>query len=353
MSPVSPLASIAILGGALLALVVVLWGCFKKQQMAWLAAAYLVCFAPTSNLLLVVGVGMAERLAYLPSIWFCALMALVLSRLIRSPLAYWGVVVVLLGGLLTTTLWRNRDFASEISLWQADVERDPQNVLAWLALSNSYQTAGRVEEGENYLRNKLVQVPDLAQAQSVYADILLSQERYAEALDYALRAEADPATDMVINKFILARAYLGIGRYAESLLWLEKSRSMYGPYGTFWAIQGMALEGLGRDQEAIASYRQVVDMPLGSDVPGRLAGLLMKQRDYAGAEASYREALRRQPSAANWNALAVALALQGKTTAAVAAFKQAVALNPGEPSYRENLLRAQDEDADGSRAQKP
>jgi len=75
-------------------------------------------------------------------------------------------------------------------------------------------------------------------------------------------------------------------------------------------------------------------------VPFRQAGLLIKERDNAGAEVVYRQALAQKKSPENWNALGVSLALQGNLPEAYDAFQHAVELAPDTIKYRENLLPA-------------
>jgi tetratricopeptide (TPR) repeat protein len=319
-----------------LLLSLLIYGCRRGLLPAWGLALCLVSFVPTANLFLLTGVVMAERLAYLPSLWFCLMVA---GAIALIPVRRAGLLlsVVLIAGLAVTTLARNRDFSSEAALWRADVDRDPLNVLAWLNLADSF--ADKVA-AEAYFRGKLQLVPDLAEGQSVYAGTLYALGRDDEVINMALRAEADPRTDMQTNKFLLARAYTRKGEYAEALRWLEKSRPMYSNYGIYWEVRGMALEGLGRVSEAIDAYRRAAPLPPESAVPMRLGNLLLGQGDYAAAEVAYRQGLARNETAERWNGLGVALALQGLQAEAGTAFARAMALDPSASRYRDNYERA-------------
>lgn len=336
---IQPVTGVGIVLMTALLLALLGWGCYRQLLPAWGVALTLLCLFPTANLLLLVGVGMAERLVYFPSIWFSLAIAALLAMIPRRRL-FLAISLGVLLALMTTTWLRNRDFASEVTLWQDEVDRDPQNVMAWLALATSWDDK---VQAEAYFRSKLALVPDLAEGQSVYAGALYALGKYDDdVIAFALRAEADPKTDLLANKFLLARAYLRKGEYAEALRWLEKSRPLYGSYGIFWEVRGMVLEGLQRFPEAIDAYRRAEPLPADSEVPMRLGNLLMSQGRYAEAEVVYRRGLDRRERAEGWNGLGVALALQGKAEARQA-FARAVSLDPSSSKYRENYQRALEE----------
>ncbi|HBT82913.1 MAG TPA: hypothetical protein DEB35_05595, partial [Desulfuromonas sp.] len=120
----------------LLFLVVLTHGLRHRQLPALGVTCTLISLLPTANIFLLVGVVMAERLAYYPSLWFALALAALLGTIPQRKvfIAFSAVVVLALMG---TTLVRNRDFTSEATLWQREVERDPRNVVAWLALAES------------------------------------------------------------------------------------------------------------------------------------------------------------------------------------------------------------------------
>ena len=72
-----------------------------------------------------------------------------------------------------------------------------------------------------------------------------------------------------------------------------------------------------------------------------------------GSQPLLRDAARSLGSGELYNALGVALALQGKGQPATEAFRQAVARDPDRESYRANLERAEAAGPQGSRGAKP
>ena len=53
-------------------LAMIAYGLWRRSSTATFAALYIISFAITSNIFIPIGVTMAERLTYFPSIWFCA-----------------------------------------------------------------------------------------------------------------------------------------------------------------------------------------------------------------------------------------------------------------------------------------
>ncbi len=114
-----------------------------------------VCFffgmiLPTSNILFPIGSIMGERFLYLPSIGFCLAAALGVAVLLEKTfatmalpsdwrgLARLGLPLLLLGALGWRTYERNKDWASEFSLWQSAVAAEPNSFKVHKGLANGY-----------------------------------------------------------------------------------------------------------------------------------------------------------------------------------------------------------------------
>ena len=103
--------------------------------LAWTAIAIL----PVSNLIVHIGVLMAERLLYLPSVGVCLVAGEAwrwLGTRVRPPLAT-GAAVAALVSLTSLTLVRNVDWQTPLALWRDSVAKQPRSALAHgnLALS--------------------------------------------------------------------------------------------------------------------------------------------------------------------------------------------------------------------------
>jgi hypothetical protein len=107
---------------------------------AWFALTVL----PVSNLIVPIGVVMAERLLYLPSVAVC-LAAAALDHALRARVKPWvanaavATVALSFGAL---TMVRNLDWQTPLSLWRDTVAKQPESALAHGNLGLSCWTIG-------------------------------------------------------------------------------------------------------------------------------------------------------------------------------------------------------------------
>lgn len=223
----------ALAGGALLVaslMVVVLLG-VRRSPWALPAGAALLSWFPASNLIVMAPVLMAERLAYMPSIFLCvmvggacasllgqggksdgAVSAWVGStprggtttgiaaaaprphpvrRAITSTIA--AVVVLALAVLAGRTYLRASDFQTEISFYESDTRACPRSVKAHYNLGNALSRAGRHEEAVQAFERATNIAPALAMAHSNRGGSYLAMNRIDEAeAAYRQALEADP-----------------------------------------------------------------------------------------------------------------------------------------------------------------
>jgi len=342
-------AGLAVSGGFLLLCALGVWGWRKHSQLALCFWLYMVSFSVTSNLLFPIGATFAERLAYFPSIWFCALIALLLTATFKHPRVVpilWIVALLCLTLLTVRCLVRNVDYSSGINLWTRDVELDSTNVCALSALAESYASAGRFADADRTYQQGF-KAPGGENPQSLlsYANYLLRQGRYAEAMKPAeksleqSRIYNDP--DAIYAMGFLAFAHTELRQFNEALYWLERGGTFFREPSGDWDLRGRVLEGLGRDQEAAAAYAKVEVWPPLSDGPQRFGLCLLRIGRVDEALPLLRQAVEKVPTAAAWNGYGVALAQQGKRSEAAAAFRQALEMEPGNAQYRGNLERIQ------------
>jgi len=336
-------AGLMVTVASLLATGVAVAGWRRRSALALFAVLYGVSFALTANVIFPIGVTMAERLAYFPSLWFCAAVAEGVvqagRKCHREAWGAWaGLAVVCLFGVMLVV--RNQDFSSPISVWQADVRVQPGNFMAWMYLGHSLADAGRLAEAEQAYREVLRLKPDFPHGLRSYAGFLLEQGRPAEAVAVALRAATGSHNQIPMVYLILAKGYADLAQYPEALSWSDQAAPYFGNDPLFWEVRGLALEGLGRTADAVDIYRQLSALQLETDAPRRLGMLLLNTQRYAEAEAILRLVAEKENDPALWNSLGVALAMQGNGRGAEAAFARAVALAPGSVKYLDNLQRA-------------
>ena len=303
---------------------------------------YAISFSPTANIFVLTAVTMSERLAYLPSIWFCLGLASAASWAFavvsRKRLATGGgvflIVVYAAAGFA-----RNVDFRTPERLWKADLRINPDNELSMLFLGDEKWRLGKLQEAEKVFLRLLEIAPKFSDAHHAYAKLLIDLGRPAEAIPYAQRSVEYQAGKLAPAYMTLATAYLKTGKPNEALGALENLRGMFRNRAFYWETKGKVLEGRQDLLGALECYRKemLATGPRSTDTLQRTGSLLVRLGQYAEAERVLRQDLTEKNNAPSWNSLGVALALQGKFEEARKAFGQAVLLDPSVEQYRVNL----------------
>lgn len=343
----SPLG-LLLVSGTLALLGLLAWGWRRQQPLALFGVLYLVAFLPTSNLLFPIGVTVAERLAYFPSVWFCAGCGVLATSLpSRKRLSRWCWTVLVCyvlwsGGM---TVWRNRHFASAVQLWHAEVTNNPNDFLGWESLALSLYADRRVEEADAAFRRMLEIAPDYPAGLRSRTAFFLDQRAYEQALLTASRAfalsqaKSDPVA-MAFDGLDLAEVYLGLDECARALPYLD------GPALPLRNLRAMGIRSatlscLGRDAEAVALLSGVDSEQLPYNYRYQYGLSLFSLGRLSEARLQLEAAARGENHDEAWNLLGLICAQQNDWPAARAAFAKAVELQPERSDYRENLLRAQ------------
>lgn len=345
------LPGVVVISGVALATTLVVYGWKRRNPCALFALIYVIAFTPTSNLFFALGVSFAERLAYFPSLWFCAGVGTFLSGVIHKEGLIWTGRIVAgsyLLLLIVFCLLRNPDFSSEVNLYSAEVQQNPLDVLSWLNLAEGYNNAGLYEKADLAYQKVFTLEADFAGALRSRTAFLMGRERLNEAYGVASRSLAlarqlgdrlGEAVDLVN----LGSICLQLGKYEEALGWLNQAAQLYGSEeaGRYEGFRGMALAALNRYPEAVAAFSRIPeDQVGGSEIPYEFATLLYKLGHLDKARAQLELALRSHETAQAWNLLGVIQARQGESKAAAEAFSRAVSLDSRNLYYQENLQRA-------------
>ncbi len=131
--------------GALFAMI--LWAWLHRNASFFFLAFFIVALLPIANLFFMTGTIMGERLMYLPMIGLLGALAAAIAAIERwiamrmpsRPL----LPFVVIGGLVSTvilalgvrTFQRNRDWHSDLTLWQAAAVTSPNSIKVYRALS--------------------------------------------------------------------------------------------------------------------------------------------------------------------------------------------------------------------------
>ncbi len=118
-------------------------------------------------------------------------------------------------------------------------------------------------------------------------------------------------------------------RFGEALQLAEAALAVTPESPELWNALGVVLRASGKPEEAVGCYRRALDLRLGDlAAMSNLANALKDLQRYREAVDLHQRVVSAQPTAAAWTNLGVALHDGGQLTDALAAFNQAVRLDP-------------------------
>lgn len=244
-----------------------------------------------------------------------------------GPRGQAGKTILLAGALCLggQVVQRNQVWASEQSLWLDARDKAPQMLRPYLRLGSYYRQAGATDQAYaayrqavaldpengavyNNLGNLAVAQKDLAAAERFYRMALQRVPNYLEALVnlgtlYSRQGRHDEAlplferarglgplrADLHNN---LGTAYLRQRRYADAERALRRAAELDASASVYFNLGG-ALEGLGREAEAIEAWQTAVAMDPNHAKPYyRLAALFERRGQKAQAAQAYGAFLR-------------------------------------------------------------
>jgi len=228
--------------------------------------------------------------------------------------------VAYLRGRYCWNRWETRSLRESIGFFQQALEIDPGYSLAWAGLADAYNVLGNtnalppaeaytkareaaqrglaLDESIPELHASLAYIyrhydwdwpaaereflralqlnPGYATARSWYARFLSGVGRHGEAVEQALRSlEADPLS--LIIHTVVGDTLFYSRRYAESVLYYRKSLEMDSTFGPGHTDLARSLDLLGKPQEALQEFLQVVPLTEGKmQASAGLATLLLR-----------------------------------------------------------------------------
>ena len=271
---------------------------------AGLPAAWLMVTAlPTSNLLVPIGVIVAERLLYAPSValsiavaflWERMELASVPSRSRRIAWAFAGVVLVLMA---VRSFVRNPDWKSTEAV-QAAIARDhPESYRSqWYNGYLAFQQR-QIEIGSGYLFLAERIWPHDPELLNEIGFTLISRGQFDSAVAYLERSR-EITRWIPRTQIILAQAYIGSGRHHDALETIGDAIDLGAELELAYPLMAQSFEALGRLDLAVAGWNASVRSTGGGfwNYWSRLARARARAGDRAGALAAADSALARVPA---------------------------------------------------------
>lgn len=261
-------------GGATLLLGVLSWG---RWQVALPIFWFAITVLPVSNLVIPVGILLAERTLYLPSVAVAVLTAALATAIAFEPrrLRFAGVAVIaaaLVAGAVRT--WtRNPVWKSTETLIADLAATHPESFRVHWIVAGSLLRAGKVDEAFRH---------------------------------YAIAAELVPAHFSLLMEF--GAALVVHGRAAEAERVLRRAAELMPEYVEPVVYLAQALSNQGRYRDALETVGEAIERFRGRrDIVGSISGLYHQQAqalaalgDWDAAHAARTESLRLSGTEAHW-----------------------------------------------------
>ena len=239
------------------------WGVIRRRPWAFGLAAFFLLLAPTSSFV-PIAIVVSEHRMYLPLAAALALVVLAGAACLRKlvpraarPVAWVGVAAACIA-LGYATYLRNEDYRSVLGMWEVTVAQRPDNARARNAYGTALQTAGRLAEANEHLREAIRIRPDYIDA---YYNLGVVQARQGE-----LASASQMFAEVVRQRPDDFRAHYNYGRtlelsggLADAITEYQAAVRVNAAFDLARVHLGVALAAAGRHAEAVAEYRQLLD----------------------------------------------------------------------------------------------
>jgi len=243
---------------------------------AFMSAFYFITLIPASNVVPLFTF-MAERYLYVPSIAFCVLLALLLTKITRGSL-----LINILGGKSRTdkknaliigiiliaiivlsysigTISRNSDWRTDLLLWSKTYEDNPSSSRVANNLGQAYMESGRLDESSFYI-SRAIELDQTNQFAFNNLGVFYAKTgNYTNAITAFIEAIKINA-DYYQAYENIGKAYIELGNYTKAEYALQKSLDInpnfyksYNDLGTIAARSG----DLGKAEEYFAEALRI------------------------------------------------------------------------------------------------
>jgi len=271
----------------------------KKPTLGFLGAWFFIILSPTSSVVPVAEVPIAENRIYLPLIALLSLIVIVVFHFLGKKVLTL-IYVLLVGVFLFSTYERNKVYASSISLWKDTVSKDPNNPRAL-----------------NDLGFLMLKKPEYSkEAEYYFKEALRLKPHYSDALSNLGMLYADNPT----------KASEAIELYQEAIKYNDENAEAHSCYANLIA------QIPGKKSEAILHMKRAISLkPYNADFHNNYAAIIAGDpTTKAEAIKEYKLAITLNPNYAEaHNNLANLYAQEdGKENDAIFEYRKAIACDP-------------------------
>lgn len=253
------------------------WAFWKRQLAGFLGLSFFIILAPSSSFVPQPDFAFEYKM-YLP---LAALIALVVvhgykaGRLglyrftsnenVRRQAGYvigGSLLAVLVIGLGVSTYVRNKDFQSEMAIWNDTVKKRPQSARAHYNLGLALDRDGRTAEAIPHLQLAISLDPEATDLYVAYASLgaaLGKLGQHEEAIKY-FRESIRVQPQYAMAYINLGTAFLQLNRPQEAIPYFQEALRLKPEMETGYYSLGYALFQIGQLDSAISSFKKALQI---------------------------------------------------------------------------------------------
>jgi len=337
------LGGLALLAGAGVA---VISGLRRLPEAAFAVTFSAATFSLASNMVVLIGTIMAERLLYLPSAGFCLLAAIALRSVCRAVFKERMRLAASVAAAAIAFTWagatwaRNRVWRDPLVFFRTMVEDAPHSARSHRELGLVYSRLGRHEEALAEIEKSLAIKPRDAATLYNLGNVLVRAARPQDAVaayEEALKRKPD-FVEAMTN---LGNAWSAQGDESSAERWFRRGLLLAPNSPVIHMNLANSLFRQGRLEEAEKHYRLAISLdPKAGNIRTNYGSVLYAWGRYREAAEQYRQALLLEPaSAAGYVGLIAALVEAGETAEAKRVLASAESRFPGDPGVLRMRLR--------------
>ncbi len=254
----------------------------EKSEIAFGILFFLITIFLFSNLVLIIGTSMGDRLMYFPSLGFCIVVAVLLRKFLKIEIIYFNQllknvkfipILIILVLFSYRTYTRNMDWKDNYTLYSRDVNKVPNSVKAhyYLGLELIKSVAEAEQDPEKKKTFYLQGIAELAKAVKILPEF------------------ASAYTQMGVAYFRLKNYDLAIKNYNQSAEYRPLDAITLNNIGSVFFEWQKYDEAAEKFQAALTLDSRFVDAHL------NLGSVLGVKKEYAKAIQSFQNAIRFAP----------------------------------------------------------
>jgi tetratricopeptide (TPR) repeat protein len=304
----------------------------RQPKWGFLGLSFFAILAPSSSIIPLVGQTKAEHRMYLPLAAVVTLIVLAayvgLGRL-RAGRVSVALVSIVAAALAWGTFRRNKDYQSEITLWDITIANCPSNDRAYHSRGSAYAVKGQFATALPDFDKALALNPRYVKAYSGRGVALAGLGRYEEAIrDHSRAIRLKPESADAYNS--RGSAYGNLGQFDAAINDLDKAISLDPYFDEAYYNRGTAYESKGQLDVAIKDFDKAITLWPEYALAYLSRGMIYdNQGQYELAIKDYDQAIRLRPGYAEaYNNRGSAYLAQGKMDVAIKDFDKAIDLQP-------------------------